>query len=110
MRTLKKGCTFALTTGAPSGGFGKNSISTHLHNFHSGPGSDGGPCDPSYGVLPENPLTQGRVCFPGQYCDYDCDYDYNMKRAGFNTPGVSADGDVRQTPGPIQLHLCIRWL
>ena len=68
-----------LPTGTPSGGFGKNQISTHLHNFHSAPDSDGGPCDPGLGALSESPATQGRFFFPGQYYDYY----YNMKRAGF---------------------------
>lgn len=89
-----------LPTGAPSGGFGKNSITTHLHNFHSAPDSDGGPCDPSYGQISENPLLQGRFFFPGQYFDYY----YNMKRAGFNTPGVGPDGDVRESLGTLWYH------
>ena len=88
-----------LPGGAPSGGFGKNSISTHLHNFHSGPDSDGGPCDPSLGALSEDPRTQGRFFFPGQYYDYY----YNMKRAGFNTPGMP-DGDLGQTLGTLWYH------
>src|SRR5215813_9882673 len=33
-----------LPTAAPPGGFGVPETSTHLHNFHSGPESDGGPC------------------------------------------------------------------
>ena len=89
-----------LPSGAPSGGFGKNTVSTHLHNFHSGPDSDGGPCDPSYGALADNPRTQGRFFFPGQFYDYY----YNMKRAGFNTPGESPDGDVRQSLGTLWYH------
>jgi FtsP/CotA-like multicopper oxidase with cupredoxin domain len=88
-----------LPTGAPSGGFGKNSISTHLHNFHSAPDSDGGPCDPTQGAVSENPLTQGRFFFPGQYYDYY----YNMKRSGFTTAGTP-DGDVRETLGTLWYH------
>ena len=88
-----------LPTGVPSGGFGKNSISTHLHNFHTAPDSDGGPCDPSLGVLSENPLTQGRFFFPGQFYDHY----YNMKRAGFTNPGTP-DGDVRETLGTLWYH------
>ncbi len=88
-----------LPTGTPSGGFGKNSISIHLHNFHSGPDSDGGPCDPLLGELSENPATQGRFFFPGQYYDYY----YNMKRAGFNNP-ATPDGDVRQSLGTLWYH------
>ncbi len=88
-----------LPAGAPSGGFGKNSISIHLHNFHSGPDSDGGPCDPLLGELSENPVTQGRFFFPGQYYDYY----YNMKRVGFSNPSTP-DGDVRQSLGTMWYH------
>ena len=88
-----------LPTGAPSGGFGKNQISAHLHNFHSAPDSDGGPCDPGLGALSEDPATQGRFIFPGQYYDYY----YNMKRAGFTNPGTP-DGDVRETLGTLWYH------
>jgi len=88
-----------LPTGAASGGFGKNQISIHLHNFHSGPESDGGPCDPSLGGLSESPATQGRFFFPGQYYDYY----YNMKRAGFTNP-ATPDGDIRETLGTLWYH------
>ena len=88
-----------LPTGAASGGFGKNQTSTHLHNFHSAPDSDGGPCDPGLGAAAENPLTQGRFYFPGQYYDYY----YNMKRAGFTNMGTP-DGDVRETLGTLWYH------
>lgn len=88
-----------LPTGAASGGFGKNQISTHLHNFHSAPDSDGGPCDPGLGAAAENPLTQGRFYFSGQYYDYY----YNMKRAGFTNMGTP-DGDVRETLGTLWYH------
>ena len=89
-----------LPTGAPSGGFGKNSISMHTHNFHSAPDSDGGPCDPGLGALSENPKTQGRFFFPGQYYDYY----YNMKRAGFTSPAYAPDGDIRETLGTLWYH------
>jgi len=93
-----------LPTGVPSGGFGKNQLSTHLHNFHSGPDSDGGPCDPALfspanDALAEDPYKQGRFFFPGQYYDYY----YNMKRAGFTQPGTP-DGDVRETLGTLWYH------
>jgi hypothetical protein len=65
-----------IPTGVPSGGFGKNSISMHLHNFHTAPDSDGGACDPALGGLAENPLTQGRFFFPGQYYDH---YYYQLR-------------------------------
>lgn len=88
-----------LPQGAASGGFGKNSISIHTHNFHSGPDSDGGPCDPGLGALAENPLTQGRFFFPGQYYDQY----FNMKRAGFTNPGTP-DGDVKESLGTMWYH------
>lgn len=88
-----------LPTGVPSGGFGKNQITLHTHNFHSGPDSDGGPCDPRLGSTSEMPLTQGRFFFPGQCYDYY----YNMKRARFMEPGMP-DGDVRETLGTMWYH------
>jgi len=88
-----------LPTGVPSGGFGKNQISIHLHNYHSAPESDGGPCDPTLGGLSEDPAAQGRFYFPGQYYDYY----YNMKRAGFTNP-ATPDGDVRETLGTLWYH------
>ena len=52
-----------------NGGFGVPETSTHLHNFHSAPDSDGGPCDP----------VQERFFSRGQYYDYY----YNVRsRAG----------------------------
>ena len=74
---------------AQNGGFGVPEVTTHLHNFHSGPDSDGGPCDP----------RQQRFFFRGQYYDYF----HNMQRAGWevtNPPG----GDVRETLGYLWYH------
>lgn len=88
-----------LPGGAPSGAFGRNQISVHLHNFHSGPDSDGGPCDPALGALSEDPRTQGRFFFPGQYYDYY----HNMKRSGFAT-AAPPEGDVAQTLGTMWYH------
>ena len=88
-----------LPLGAPIGGFGRNEITAHTHNFHSGPDSDGGPCDPSLGADSQNATTQGRFFFPGQYYDYY----YNMKRAGFTNPGTP-DGDVRETLSTLWYH------
>lgn len=88
-----------LPGGAPSGAFGRNQISVHLHNFHSGADSDGGPCDPALGALSENPRTQGRFFFPGQYYDYY----HSMKRSGFVT-AVPPEGDVLQTLGTLWYH------
>ena len=88
-----------LPQGASSGGFGKNSISIHTHNFHTAPDSDGGPCDPALGVLAENPLTQGRFFFPGQYYDQY----FNMKRVGF-TNKATPDGDIKESLGTMWYH------
>ena len=110
-----------LPAGVPSGGFGKNSISVHTHNFHGAPDSDGGPCDPSLGAASIDPWTQGRFFFPGQYYDYF----YNMKRSGFIDPAsysknplikttpsnviprlnpAMPNGDVRETLGTLWYH------
>ena len=87
-----------LPTGAPSGGFGKNSITVHTHNFHGGPDTDGGPCDPSLGASSVDPWTQGRFFFPGQYYDYY----YNMKRAGFIDPtSYSSNPLIKTTPSNV---------
>ena len=72
-------------------GFGVPEVSTHLHNFHSGPSSDGGPCDPVF----------TRFFGPGKFYDYF----YNMARAGFDTDQFRAtDGDVRETLGTLWYH------
>lgn len=69
-----------------NGGFGKPSVSTHLHNFHSAPESDGGPC---------------RFFERGQYFDYH----YTMANAGFDTPEFSAtDGDIRESLSTLWYH------
>jgi FtsP/CotA-like multicopper oxidase with cupredoxin domain len=82
-------------------GFGVPEVSTHLHNFHSAPDSDGGPCDPNTGAASTNPLAQGRFFFTGQYYDYF----YTMARAGFDTPQHTAtDGDVRETLTTLWYH------
>ena len=72
---------------AQNGGFGVPEVSTHLHNFHSGPDSDGGPCDPK----------QERFFSRGQYYDYF----YNLQYAGWNSThpavvnGVAGDPNER---------------
>jgi FtsP/CotA-like multicopper oxidase with cupredoxin domain len=78
-----------------NGGFGVPEVSTHLHNFHSGTDSDGGPCDP----------VEQRFFIRGQYRDYY----YNMQFAGWNSthpdgnlPGVR--GDVREALGFLWYH------
>src|SRR3954453_1373296 len=83
----------ALPPPAQNGGFGVPEVSTHLHNFHSAPDSDGGPCDP----------VQQRFFYRGQYYDYF----YNAQFAGWNSthPEVDADG-VR---GNVQEALTFLW-
>ena len=67
-----------------NGGFGLPSISTHLHNFHTGSESDGNPC----------------MYFErGQYYDYH----YTMARAGFDSTHPGA-GDPRETLGSLWYH------
>jgi FtsP/CotA-like multicopper oxidase with cupredoxin domain len=70
-------------------GFGVPSVTTHLHNFHSGPDSDGGPCDPRF----------NRFFEIGQFYDYF----YTMARAGFDA-GFAPNGDVRETLGTLWYH------
>jgi FtsP/CotA-like multicopper oxidase with cupredoxin domain len=67
-----------------NGGFGVPEVTTHLHNFHSAPDSDGGPCDP----------VQQRFFFRGQYYDYF----YNMRFAGWGSTNPP-DGDIREALG-----------
>jgi FtsP/CotA-like multicopper oxidase with cupredoxin domain len=72
-------------------GFGVPEISTHLHNFHSGPSSDGGPCDPRF----------TRFFGIGKFFDYF----YTMARAGFDTDEFRAtNGDVRETLATLWYH------
>src|SRR5919199_50653 len=72
-----------------NGGFGVPEVSTHLHNFHSAPDSDGGPCDP----------VQQRFFFRGQYYDYF----YNMQFAGWNTTN-KPDGNIQEAMGFLWYH------
>jgi FtsP/CotA-like multicopper oxidase with cupredoxin domain len=72
-------------------GFGRTEVSTHLHNFHSGPDSDGGPCDPVF----------TRFFGIGKFYDYY----YTMARAGFDTDEFRATaGDIRETLGTMWYH------
>src|SRR6476619_7450142 len=79
----------ALPPPEQNGGFGVPDVSTHLHNFHSGPESDGAPCDP----------TQQRFFYRGQYYDYY----HNLCRAGWNSthPG---DGNIQESLGFLWYH------
>jgi FtsP/CotA-like multicopper oxidase with cupredoxin domain len=72
-----------------NGGFGVPEVSTHLHNFHSAPDSDGGPCDP----------VQQRFFFRGQYYDYF----YNMHFAGWNSTN-KPDGNIQEALSFLWYH------
>jgi FtsP/CotA-like multicopper oxidase with cupredoxin domain len=79
----------ALPPPAQNGGFGVPEVSTHLHNFHSAPDSDGGPCDP----------VQQRFFFRGQYYDYF----YNMQFAGWNSTNPP-NGNIQEADGFLWYH------
>jgi len=70
---------------AQNGGFGVPEVSSHLHNYHSGPESDGGPC---------------RYFFRGQFFDYY----HTGQQAGFNTAPFTPHGDVRESLGTLWYH------
>jgi FtsP/CotA-like multicopper oxidase with cupredoxin domain len=78
-----------LPPAAQNGGFGVPEVSTHLHNFHSAPDSDGGPCDPA----------QQRFFFRGQYYDYF----HNMRFAGWNSTN-KPDGNIEEYLGYLWYH------
>jgi FtsP/CotA-like multicopper oxidase with cupredoxin domain len=71
-------------------GFGVPEVSTHLHNFHSGPESDGGPCDPTF----------TRFFGIGKFYDYF----HTMACAGFDTDQFRPTGDIRETLGTLWYH------
>lgn len=78
-----------------NGGFGVPEVSTHLHNFHSGTDSDGGPCDP----------VEQRFFFRGQYRDYY----HNLQCAGWNSTHPEAGpsgvrGDAAEGEGFLWYH------
>jgi FtsP/CotA-like multicopper oxidase with cupredoxin domain len=79
----------ALPPPEQNGGFGVPEVSTHLHNFHSAPDSDGGPCDP----------VQQRFFFRGQYYDYF----YNMQFAGYDSTHPP-DGNIQEALGSMWYH------
>ena len=73
-----------LPTQSQNGGFGVPEVSAHLHNFHTAPESDGGPC---------------RWFFRGQYFDYY----YTAQQAGFasdHQPG----GDINESLSTLWYH------
>ncbi len=67
-----------------NGGFGVPEMSTHLHNFHTAPESDGGPC---------------RWFFRGQYFDYY----FTAQQAGFNFD-FKPNGDVNESLSTLWYH------
>jgi FtsP/CotA-like multicopper oxidase with cupredoxin domain len=67
-----------------NGGFGVPEMSTHLHNFHSGPESDGGPC---------------RWFFRGQYYDYY----FTAQQAGFASTHTP-NGDINESLSTMWYH------
>lgn len=67
-----------------NGGFGVPEVSTHLHNFHAGPESDGGPC---------------RYFHRGQYYDYY----YAMQQAGFDADH-KPNGDINESLSTLWYH------
>ncbi len=67
-----------------NGGFGVPEMSTHLHNFHSGPESDGGPC---------------RWFFRGQYFDYY----HTAQQAGFASTN-QPNGDINESLSTMWYH------
>ncbi len=67
-----------------NGGFGVPEMSTHLHNFHTGPESDGGPC---------------RWFFRGQYFDYY----FTAQQAGFNFD-FKPNGDINESLSTLWYH------
>ena len=73
-----------LPTQSQNGGFGVPEISTHLHNFHSAPESDGGPC---------------RWFFRGQYFDYY----YTAQQAGFASTHQPF-GDINESLSTLWYH------
>jgi hypothetical protein len=73
-----------LPTQSQNGGFGVPEMSTHLHNFHSAPESDGGPC---------------RWFFRGQYFDYY----YAAQQAGFAS-SHQPNGDVNESLSTLWYH------
>jgi FtsP/CotA-like multicopper oxidase with cupredoxin domain len=73
-----------LPTQSQNGGFGVPEMSTHLHNFHSGPESDGGPC---------------RWFFRGQYFDYY----WTAQQAGFASTHPP-NGDINESLSTMWYH------
>jgi len=73
-----------LPTQDQNGGFGVPEMSTHLHNFHNAPESDGGPC---------------RWFFRGQYFDYY----HTAQQAGFASDH-QPNGDINESLSTLWYH------
>ncbi|HEU5238871.1 MAG TPA: multicopper oxidase domain-containing protein [Pyrinomonadaceae bacterium] len=73
-----------LPTQSQNGGFGVPEMSTHLHNFHTAPESDGGPC---------------RWFFRGQYFDYY----FTAQQAGFASTH-QPNGDINESLSTLWYH------
>src|SRR5881394_1258049 len=73
-----------LPTQSQNGGFGVPEMSTHLHNFHTAPESDGGPC---------------RWFFRGQYFDYY----FTAQQAGFASTH-QPNGDINESLSSLWYH------
>ena len=73
-----------LPTQSQNGGFGVPEMSTHLHNFHSAPESDGGPC---------------RWFFRGQYFDHY----HTAQQAGFSFD-FQPNGDINESLSTLWYH------
>jgi len=70
---------------ANNGGFGKNLVTTHLHNGHTPAESDGNPCD---------------YFRPGQFYDQH----YPNVLAGVNSTHQDTGGDVQESMGTLWYH------
>jgi FtsP/CotA-like multicopper oxidase with cupredoxin domain len=68
-----------------NGGFGLNSVTTHLHNGHTPSESDGFPCD---------------FFSAGQYYDHY----YPNVLAGFNSSHVATNGDINESLSTLWYH------
>ena len=68
-----------------NGGFGVPEVSTHFHNFHDAPESDGGPC---------------RFFFRGQYFDYF----RTMEQAGFDDPQTPPEQRILESESSLWYH------
>ena len=71
-------------------GFGVPEVSTHLHNFHSAPDSDGGPCDPRSHVSSESAVLRLLPHVGPRRLRYT------------RIPGTG--GDIRETLGTLWYH------